>query len=50
MEQQPHHVCEGAKLKQKQNQVKSRSNQPRALLLDLSHKQTMVSLNDSFIL
>ena len=39
MEQQPHQACERTKSKQKQNQVMSFSNWPRALLFDLAHKQ-----------
>ena len=39
MEQQLHHTCERTKPKQKQNQVKSHSNSPRVLLIDLTHKQ-----------
>ena len=39
MEQQLHHTCERTKPKQKQNQVKSHSNSPRVLLIDLAHKQ-----------
>ena len=39
MEQQPQRACEQTKGKQRQNQVTSHSNWPRALLFDLDHKQ-----------
>ena len=39
IEQQPHRACKRTKSEQKQNQVMSHSNWPRALLFDLDHKQ-----------
>ena len=39
MDQQPDITCEGTKSKQKQNQVTSHSNWPRALLFDLAHRK-----------
>ena len=38
-EQQPHHVSEQTKSKQKQNEVMSHSNWPRVVLFDLAHRQ-----------
>ena len=49
MEQQPHRACEQTTSKQKQNQVTSHSNWPRILLLDLAHKQVIVSLKYDFV-